>query len=74
MPHARALPAYLGIGHQTVRPGSLSQPTKMSQENTGCPKTVTFKMLLKPKILIKMECCGAKFFHGQERMILLSRC
>ena len=20
-----------------------------------------------------MECCGAKFFHGQERMILLSR-
>ena len=49
MPHARALPAYLGIGHQTVRPGSLSQPTKMSQENTGCPKTVTFKMLLKPK-------------------------
>ena len=43
MPHARALPAYLGIGHQTVRPGSLSRPIKMSQENTGCPKKSDFQ-------------------------------
>ena len=45
--------------------------------NTGCPKKVTFRTLLKPKnplalpqhsILVrtKIECCGAKFFLGHD--------
>ena len=32
----------------------------------GCPEKVADRMLLEPKILIKIGCCGAKFSHGQQ--------
>ena len=40
-------------------------------KHTGRPKKVTIRMLLKPKVLIKIECCRAKFSHGRDISFLV---